>query len=121
MAGSNLTLLSSYKTDHSGPSSRLWQAAFPSMRSIAFVLYALRPCFSHLMYFLLQESSCILLTIKCQFFKFLGLFYMFIIPPQVPQSFMDLGLQYSPLPFLPVTFLEPNSTLHFKLIVCLCF
>jgi len=29
---------------------------------------------------------------------------MFIIslPPQVPQSFVDLGFQYSPLPFLPV-------------------
>ena len=41
------------------------------------------------------------------FWSFLGLFYMFIIspppPPQVPQSFVYLGLQYSPLPFLPVT------------------
>jgi len=37
----------------------------------------------------------------------MGLFYMFIIspppPPQVPQSLVYLGLQYSPLPFLPVS------------------
>jgi len=39
------------------------------MRSIAFVLYALRPFSNHFMYFVLQESSCILLKIKCQFFQ----------------------------------------------------
>ena len=45
------------------------QAVFHWMRTIAFVLYALRPCFSHLMYYLLQESSCILLKIKCHSFQ----------------------------------------------------
>ena len=45
------------------------QAVFHWMRSIACVLYALRPFFSHLMYFVLPESSCILLKIKCQSFQ----------------------------------------------------
>jgi hypothetical protein len=66
------------------------------------VLYVLRPCFSHLMYFVFPDNSCILLKIS-----FLWLFYMFISPPppppQVPQSFVYPSLQYSPLPFLPVT------------------
>jgi hypothetical protein len=65
MAGSNLTLLSSYFTDQSGLSS----SVFHWMRSIASVLYALRPFFSHLMYFVLPEILCILLKKKCQSFQ----------------------------------------------------
>ena len=65
MAGSNLTLLSGYYTDQSGLSSYV----FHWMRTIAFVLYALRPCFRHLMYFVLPQSSCVSLKIKCQSFQ----------------------------------------------------
>jgi len=110
MAGSKFILLSSYYTDHSGLSS----SVFHWIRSIAFLFYALRPCFSYFIYFMLQENSCILLKIKsciilkikCQPFKFLGLIYMFIVcppPAPVPQFFVHLAFQYSPLPFLPVS------------------
>ena len=64
MASSNLTLHSNYYTNHSGPSSCL------SLDEVnCFVFYAMRPFFSHLMYFVFPESSCILLKIKCQFFQ----------------------------------------------------
>jgi hypothetical protein len=80
MAGSNLTLLSSYFTDQSGLSS----SVFHWMRSISSVFYALWPFFNHLMYFVLPESSCILLKIKCQTFHvFWGYFIslIFLVPP----------------------------------------
>jgi hypothetical protein len=78
MAGSNLTLLSSYFTDQSGLSSPV----FHWMRSISSVFYALRPFFNHLMYFVQPESSCILLKIKCQTFQvFWGYFICSIFPP----------------------------------------
>ena len=83
MAGSNLTLLSSYFAAQSGLSS----SVFHWMRSIAFVLYALRPFFNHFMYFVVRESSSILLKIKCQTFQaFWGLFCMFIISPSPPPT-----------------------------------
>jgi len=100
MAGSKFTLLSNYYTDHSGLSSSVFQW----IRSIDFVLYAMRTFNNHLTYFVLQENSCILLKIKCQFPSYLGLVYMFIIsppPPPVPQCFVHLAFQYSSLPFLP--------------------
>ena len=102
MAGSNLTLLSSYYTDHSGLSNCL------SLNEVN--------CFCALCTETLLQS----LDVLCVSRKFLyiiknevsvfstslWLFYMFIISPpspQVPQSFVYLGLQYTPLPFLPVT------------------
>ena len=45
------------------------EAVFHWMRSIAFVIYAIRPFFNHLMYFVLRENSCTLLKIKCQSFQ----------------------------------------------------
>ena len=62
IAGSKFTLLSSYYTDHSGMSISVLQW----IRSIAFVLSALRPCFHYFIYFKLQGNSCILLKVKCQ-------------------------------------------------------
>jgi len=60
-------------TLHSSPAitqtSQGHEAVFHWMRSIAFVLYAMRPFFNHLMYFVLQENSCILLKIKRQSFQ----------------------------------------------------
>ena len=46
-----------------------------------------------------KQGETTWLAITC-----LGLFYMFIIsppPPPVPQPFVHLAFQYSPLPFLP--------------------
>jgi len=67
----------------------LWVCACPHtvfhwMRPIAIVLYALRPFFSHLMYFVLPELSCVLPKIKLQAFEaFWGYFIslIFLIPP----------------------------------------
>jgi len=73
MAGSNLTLISTYYTDHSGPSSCL------SLDEVnCSVLYVLRPCFRQMMYFVFPESSCILLKIKCQSFQaFVVILYVY--------------------------------------------
>jgi len=96
-------------TLHSSPAFRQTsqghEAVFHRMRSIAFVIYAMRFFFNHLMYFVLEENPCILLKLKREnFLSFLELFYMFIISPPPspePQSFVHLAFQYSPLPFLP--------------------
>ena len=44
-----------------------WRAV--TLHSIVFVLYAMRPFFNHLMYFVLQENWSILLKIKRQSFQ----------------------------------------------------
>jgi len=86
-------------TLHSSPAitqtSKGHEAVFHWMRSIAFVLYAMRPFFNHLMYFVLQEYCSILLKIKHQSFQvFWGYFICSI--------FLLLLRQYhSPLCTLP--------------------
>ena len=60
------------------------------MRSIAFVLYALRPFINHMMYFVLPESSCILLKIKCHSFQAFWHYFLSLI-------FLPLLKYHSPL------------------------
>jgi len=101
MAGSNLTLLSSYYTDHSGLSSCLSLDEVNCLCTLCTetLLQSLDVfCASRKLLYIIKNKVSV-------FSSFLGLFYMFIIspPPQVPQPFVELGFQYSPLPFLPVS------------------
>jgi len=101
VAGSNLTLLSSYYTDHSRPSSCL------SLDKVnCFCALCTETLLHSLDIFCASRKFLYVIKNKVSIFSsFLGLFYTFIIsaPPQVPQSFVDLGFQYRPLPFLPVS------------------
>ena len=97
MAGSNLTLLSNYYTDHSVPSSCL------SLDEVnCSVLYVPRPYFSHLMYFVFPDNSCILLKIKCQSFQGLCGYFICLL-------FLLLHLLKYSSPLVPWLPIQPSS------------
>ena len=75
MAGRNLTLLSSYYTHHSGLSSCL------SLNEVnCFCALCTETLLQPLMYFVFPQSSCILLKIKCQsFHAFCGYFICLLL------------------------------------------
>jgi len=66
--------------------SQACQPVFHWMRPIAFVIYALRPFFNHLMYFVLPESACVLVSFEA--FGGYFIFLIFLLPPSPSTTFL---------------------------------